>query len=61
MAGEKKSVKLATADYRVSFDSGVKGVDTIRPAHLGGTEVPQNQVEAVEEAAKKRNVKLRKL
>ena len=59
MADETKT--LATADYRIAFDSGVEDVPTILPKHRGGTAVPQGKVEAVEEAAKEQGIKLRKL
>lgn len=55
----EKTVKLAPADYRVdSFDPSVEGVPEIKQ---GGTEVPANREDAVRDAAKAADVRLRKV
>ena len=57
-----KTITLGVADYRLSrFEHGVEGVEAIRSAHDGGTEIPTPKEEEVREAAKAAGIKLRKL
>lgn len=55
-------VTLGVADYRISsFDPEIRGVAVIQSALEGGTEVSEKHIAAVEKAAGKRGVRLKKL
>lgn len=58
----EKKVRLATADWRVArFEHGVEGAEPVVSEPAGGTEVPAGKVEAVEEAARKAGLELKRL
>ena len=61
-AREPETVTLTFADHRInSWDFEVEGVDEIRDAEAGGTEVPADKEEEVREAAQAKGIELKRV